>query len=95
MVGSWLQRQDVTSLSSSLVRILHQTLECLADSRWELRRMAQQVWSRSENTVCIMHSSRLHFDSWANLPPNSFLVGNYKLIGVILHNYQILCNLRH
>ncbi|XP_021365887.1 uncharacterized protein LOC110458492 isoform X2 [Mizuhopecten yessoensis] len=43
MVESWLHKQQVSSLRSSLVNILHQTLECLSDSRWELRRMAQQV----------------------------------------------------
>ncbi|XP_069112054.1 uncharacterized protein [Argopecten irradians] len=43
MVNNWLHAQEVSSLRSSLVCVLHQTLECLSDSRWELGRMAQQV----------------------------------------------------
>jgi hypothetical protein len=38
-----VQLIEVDYLSNILITVLHQTLECLADNQWELRRMSKQV----------------------------------------------------
>ena len=35
--------EDIFSVSIYIIQIFAQTLECMADTRWELRRMAHQV----------------------------------------------------
>lgn len=37
------QEDCLEDLSTLLERIFYQTVECLADTQWELRRMGQQV----------------------------------------------------
>ena len=39
----WLNDVVMEKLSELLERMLSQTIECLADERWELRRMGKQV----------------------------------------------------
>ncbi|XP_060080298.1 uncharacterized protein LOC132559696 [Ylistrum balloti] len=73
MVESWLQAQEVSNLRSSLVRVLHQTLECLSDSRWELGRMAQQVLPCLAEVIRWFDMSILE-DLWkTHLPQNTSL----------------------
>ncbi|XP_013392533.1 uncharacterized protein LOC106160455 [Lingula anatina] len=40
---AWLSNLELKPLSTLLKNMLYQTVECLADTRWELRRMGQQV----------------------------------------------------
>ncbi|KAK3086814.1 hypothetical protein FSP39_023891 [Pinctada imbricata] len=39
----WMQKVSLRDFGSLLTTVLYETLECLADPRWELNRMAQQV----------------------------------------------------
>lgn len=39
---------DVDFLSNILITILHQTLQCMSDNQWELKRMSKQV----SHTIC-------------------------------------------
>ena len=45
----WWEELEVGTLSELLKKMLYQTVECLADARWEIRRMGQQV-NLSSNT---------------------------------------------
>ena len=40
---AWLDNIDLCPFKEILKRILYQTIESIADSQWELRRMGQQV----------------------------------------------------
>ncbi|XP_072051956.1 uncharacterized protein [Amphiura filiformis] len=47
---NWLQYLDLDSMSNILCQMLLQTIGCLGDTRWELRRMGHQTTGRSRLT---------------------------------------------
>ena len=45
---SWIESEEVQDMSRILKVILYQTAESLGSPRWELRRIANQVWTMNK-----------------------------------------------
>ncbi|XP_031558056.1 uncharacterized protein LOC116294568 isoform X2 [Actinia tenebrosa] len=58
----WAVHLELESLTCVLTQILFQTVECLGDSRWELRRMGQQLLPVVAETI-----------RWFNMAPLAYL----------------------
>lgn len=74
-VPSWTNDLRLGTLSSVLCQVLLQTIECLADSRWELRRMGQQVLPLVTEVV-----------RWFDIKPLVMLWDNY-----LSREHTLLC----
>ncbi|KAK3746389.1 hypothetical protein QZH41_018199, partial [Actinostola sp. cb2023] len=62
----WATQLELETLTCILTQILFQTIECLADSRWELRRMGQQLLPLVTETI-----------RWFNMAPLGYLWDNH------------------
>ena len=49
--GNWIASTQFNSFYKILTQVLYQTIECLEDSRWELRRMSQQILPLITETI--------------------------------------------
>jgi len=74
-VPQWTNALQLGTLSSVLSQVLLQTIECLADARWELRRMGQQVLPLVTEVV-----------RWFDIKPLEILWNNY-----LSREHTLLC----
>ncbi|KAJ7383197.1 hypothetical protein OS493_030355 [Desmophyllum pertusum] len=74
-VPQWTNALQLGTLSSVLSQVVLQTIECLADSRWELRRMGQQVLPLATEVV-----------RWFDIKPLEILWDNY-----LSREHTLLC----
>lgn len=74
-VPQWTNALQLGTLSSVLCQVLLQTIECLADTRWELRRMGQQVLPLVTEVM-----------RWFDIRPLEILWNNY-----LTREHTLLC----
>jgi len=74
-VPQWTNVLQIGTLSSVLSQVVLQTIECLADSRWELRRMGQQVLPLATEVV-----------RWFDMKPLEILWDSY-----LSREHTLLC----
>ncbi|XP_067055550.1 uncharacterized protein [Acropora muricata] len=72
---AWTNDLQLGTLSSVLRQVLLQTIECLADTRWELRRMGQQVLPLVTEVI-----------RWFDIKPLEILWDNY-----LSRKHTLLC----
>ncbi|KAL9974515.1 hypothetical protein ACROYT_G011559 [Oculina patagonica] len=74
-VPQWTNALQLGTLSSVLSQVVLQTIECLADTRWELRRMGQQVLPLATEVV-----------RWFDMKPLEILWDSY-----LSREHTLLC----
>ncbi|KAI8504645.1 hypothetical protein Bbelb_177630 [Branchiostoma belcheri] len=91
---SWVGDVQFEQFSTVLRQMLYQTVECLADSRWELRRMSQQVLPLLSETIRWYNLSILEdlWDSYLTSDPSVLCFGACLMIK---HSIQHCAQLTH
>ncbi|XP_078607662.1 uncharacterized protein LOC144879770 isoform X1 [Branchiostoma floridae x Branchiostoma japonicum] len=91
---SWVEDVQFEQFSTVLRQMLYQTVECLADSRWELRRMSQQVLPLLSETIRWYNLSILEdlWDTYLTPDPSVLCFGACLMIK---HSIQHCAQLTH